>query len=159
MAEERDRDRGRRQAPVVWVLAVREAVDGPPFAELIVEVGAGLHADLAEAAVDSGFVVASGEPPGSSGVVEVGGGFMRRLVLVGGLRVWEPQAPLVLSPGWLAAAEERGGVLVMVVPPGTWPADVLTWPYLDREAVFARRLEDAWSAGLVLFGMTAVETR
>lgn len=101
---------------MVWALAVHEATQGPPFAEVILEVGAGLHGELMDAAVDSGFVLAAGEAPDTSGVVEVGGGLVERLVLVGGRLLWEPDTRVEASPGWLAAAQSRGAAVVILVP-------------------------------------------
>ncbi|MEU6239509.1 hypothetical protein ABZ885_41955, partial [Kitasatospora sp. NPDC047058] len=67
---------------MLWALEVRTAWLGPPFAELIVEVGAELHDRLTVDAVESGFVLAVGEPPATSAVLEVAGRRLARLVLV-----------------------------------------------------------------------------
>lgn len=53
---EAERSRQARSPPPA--LAALEVADGPPFAELIVEVGVEFHDRLVEAAVDSGFVPA-----------------------------------------------------------------------------------------------------
>ncbi|GHF88562.1 hypothetical protein GCM10018790_77490 [Kitasatospora xanthocidica] len=159
-------DDGGARGPVVWALAVREMRQGPPVAELIVEVGAGLHADLVGAAVDSGFTVAAGEPPETSGAVEVAGGRVRRLVLVGGRQGWEPGSPVEASPGWLAAAGQRGRAVVTILPPHTRPPVPGPVPgpaEQDAEAriearieEFTRRLEREQRAGRVLHGTVAV---
>ncbi|MET8630023.1 hypothetical protein ABZW30_40950 [Kitasatospora sp. NPDC004669] len=142
---------------MVWALAVREVAEGSRFAELIVEVGAELHADLVEAAVDSGFVLAAGEPPATSGVVEVGGGRVERLVLVGGREVWEPDTRVEVSPGWLAAALGRGVAVVVLVPPGTWPPGLIELEPEKRLDAFTRHLEQERTAGRVLHGMASVQ--
>ncbi|MGW2248580.1 hypothetical protein ACWCXH_00035 [Kitasatospora sp. NPDC001660] len=154
MADETEYGRGRM--PVVWALAVREVADGPPLAEVVVEVGVGLHADLMANAVDSGFVLAAGEPPATSGAVEVGGGRMERLVLVGGREVWEPDALVAASPTWLAAAEGRGAAVVILVPPGTWPPGLMELEPQARLDVFTRRLEQARAEGRVLHGLASL---
>jgi len=81
------------------VFVVREAVFGPPFAEALMEVGSPLYEELASDAVDSGFVVAVGEPPEVTAEVRVRRGALVGLVLVGGRRTWEPAVPAALSPG------------------------------------------------------------
>ncbi|WP_233289314.1 hypothetical protein [Kitasatospora sp. MBT63] len=75
------------------MFVVREAAFGPPFAEALLEVGSPLYEDLAEDAVDSGFVVAAGEPPATTAAVHVRGDALVRLTLVGGRRTWEPARP------------------------------------------------------------------
>ncbi|MGA5823496.1 hypothetical protein ACPC54_37235 [Kitasatospora sp. NPDC094028] len=152
-----ERDDGRAGAPVVWALAVREAAQGPPFAEMIVEVGEDLYTDLVEAAAESGFTLAAGQPPDTSGVIEVGGGQVRRLVLVGGRQVWEPDTRVETSPGWTAAARGRAVAVVIVVPPGTWPPGLIELEPAARLALFARRLEQGIAAGEVLHGMASVQ--
>lgn len=143
---------------MVWAFAVREAA-GALFAEAIVEVGARLHGELVADAVDSGFLLAAGEPPATTGVVEVGGQRFERLVLVGGRQVWEPASGVAVSPGWLSAAERRGGVVVIVVPPGTWPAGLMGLEPEERVAAFTRSLDAARAAGLLLHGMVGIESR
>lgn len=142
---------------MVWALGVREAAKGPPFAELIVEVGAELHAGLVGAAVDSGFVLAAGEPPETSGVVEVGDGRVERLVLVGGREVWEPDTRVEVSRGWLEAAQGRGVAVVILVPPGTWPPGLIELEPEERLDAFTRHLEQERTAGRVLHGMASVQ--
>ncbi|MFJ9612146.1 hypothetical protein ACIRS1_38015 [Kitasatospora sp. NPDC101176] len=137
-------------------MAVREAADGLPFAEVLVEVGPALHGELVEAAVDSGFVIAAGEPPDTTGLVEVGGGRVVRLVLVGGRSVWEPDARVEVSPGWLTAARGRGAALVVLVPPGTWPPGLIELEPEQRLAVFTEQLDRERAAGRVLHGMAPV---
>ncbi|MGW3042719.1 hypothetical protein ACWC9T_22365 [Kitasatospora sp. NPDC001159] len=141
---------------MVWALAVHEAAQGPPFAELIMEVGADLYTDLVEAAVDSGFTLAAGEPPDTSGAVEVGDGRLKRLVLVGGRQTWEPDTRVEASPGWLAAAEGRGAVVVILVPPDTWPPGLIELEPTVRLDVFTRRFEEELTAGRVLHGTVSV---
>ncbi|MEE1783501.1 hypothetical protein PUR71_11365 [Streptomyces sp. SP17BM10] len=155
MADETGYGWGR--TPVVWALAVREAADGPPLAEVVVEVGAGLHADLLANAVESGFVLAAGEPPATSGVVEVGGGRLERLVLVGGREVWEPDEVVAASPTWLAVAAGRGAAVVVLVPPGTWPPGLMDLDPEDRVDVFTQRLEEARTEGRVLHGLASLK--
>ncbi len=147
---------GAARGPVVWAMAVREAVQGPPIAELIVEVGANLHADLFEAAVDSGFTVAAGEPPATTGVIEVGGGRVERLLLVGGRQGWEPGSRVEVSPRWLAAAEGRGEAVVVVVPPPDWPLGPVDEDPGTRVDAFTRWVEDQRVAGRVLHGAVSV---
>ncbi|MFF1909522.1 hypothetical protein [Kitasatospora sp. NPDC058218] len=148
---------GPERAPMVWALAVRETADGPPFAEVIVEVGPALHGELVENLVDSGFTLAAGEPPDTTAVVEVRGPLLARLVLVGGRQVWEPASPVEASAGWVSAAEDRGRVIVLVVPPGTWPPGLMSLAPQGRIELFTRSLEEARAAGRVLHGTAAVD--
>ncbi|MFI8084520.1 hypothetical protein ACIF6L_27430 [Kitasatospora sp. NPDC086009] len=148
---------GPQRAPMVWALAIRETADGPPLAEVIVEVGAALHGELVENLVDSGFTLAAGDPPDTTGVLEVRGPLLARLVLVGGRQVWEPASPVEVSPGWESAAEERGRAVVLVVPPGTWPPGLMSLEPRERIEVFTRSLEEARVAGRVLHGTAAVD--
>ncbi|MFJ9448311.1 hypothetical protein ACIRRH_41845 [Kitasatospora sp. NPDC101235] len=148
---------GRSRAPMVWALAVHEAAQGPPFAELIVEVGADLYTDLVEAAVDSGFTLAVGEPADTSGAVEIGDGCVKRLVLVGGRQTWEPDTRVEASPGWLTAAEGRGTAVVILVPPDTWPPGLIELEPEERLDVFTRRFEQEQRAGRVLHGTVSVQ--
>ncbi|MEV6979144.1 hypothetical protein [Kitasatospora sp. NPDC093806] len=150
-------DDGER-VPMVWALAVREAADGPPFAEVIVEIGPRLYRDFAEAALDSGFVLAAGPVPATTAVVQVRGATLARLVLVGGRQVWEPASEVALSPGWRAAAEGRRGAVVLVVPPGTWPAGLMELDPGEGAATFTRSLEQARTAGHVLHGLATLDT-
>lgn len=143
---------------MVWAFVVRTAAFGPPFAEAVVEVGERLHGDLMADALDSGFVLAAGEPPRTTGTVEVGAGVLERLVLVGGRQVWEPSGAVGVSPGWRAAAEERGGVVVILVPPGTWPPGLMGLAPEERERAFTEALEEARTAGRVLHGLVALAT-
>ncbi|MEV7782877.1 hypothetical protein [Kitasatospora sp. NPDC088351] len=148
---------GAERAPMVWALAVHPAEVGPPFAEAIVEVGPQLYGDLVEDVVNSGFVLAAGDPPATTGTVEVGGDRLVRLVLVGGRQVWEPASPVLVSSGWLSAARGRAGVVVIVVPPGTWPAGLMDLPLQDRIDAFTRSLEEARAAGRLLHGLVGLE--
>ncbi|MFJ9846260.1 hypothetical protein ACIRYZ_38640 [Kitasatospora sp. NPDC101155] len=141
---------------MVWALVVREAAQGPPFAELIVEVGADLYTDLVEAALDSGFTLAAGAPPDTSGAVEVGEGRVKRLVLVGGRQMWEPDTRVETSPGWLAAAQGRSAAVVILVPPDTWPPGLIELAPEVRLDVFTRRFEQEQRAGRVLHGTVSV---
>ncbi|MFG3223755.1 hypothetical protein ACGF07_03070 [Kitasatospora sp. NPDC048194] len=154
MADETNDDRA--QAPMVWALAVREAAQGPPLAELIVEVGDDLYAEFVEAAVDSGFTLAAGEPSVTSGAVEVGEGRVRRLVLVGGREIWEPDTRVEASPGWLAAAEGRGAAVLILVPPRTWPPGLVELGPEERLEVFNRQFDREQRAGRVLHGIVSV---
>ncbi|MFD0278079.1 hypothetical protein ACFVHB_29810 [Kitasatospora sp. NPDC127111] len=137
-------------------MAVRTARQGQPFAELILEVGAQLHDRLMVDAVESGFVLAVGEPPVTSGVLEIAGRRLARLVLVGGRDAWVPASSPTVSSRWMSAAVGRGGAIVILVPPGTWPADVMTLPAPERVDVVAQRLERAREDGSALHGMVAV---
>ncbi|WP_395297955.1 hypothetical protein ACF9IK_34240 [Kitasatospora hibisci] len=152
-----DGDDGAARAPMVWALAVREATDGLPFAEVIVEVGPRLHGELLENVVDSGFLLAAGDPPETTAVVEVRGPLLARLVLVGGRQIWEPASPVVASPGWLAAAGERQAVAVIVVPPGTWPPGLMSLPPQERIDAFTRSLEEAREDGQALHGAARLD--
>ncbi|MEW1910158.1 hypothetical protein AB0442_17155 [Kitasatospora sp. NPDC085895] len=147
---------GRRAAPMVWALAVREGPDGRSAAEAIVEVGQDWYGELVADAMDSGFVLAAGDPPATTGVVEVREGWFERLVMVGGRGVWEPHPPVQASPVWLAAAAEPPGVLVLVVPPGTWPPGLMGLDPMQQAEAFGRSLEAARVRGLVLHGTAAV---
>ncbi|MER8185852.1 hypothetical protein [Kitasatospora sp. NPDC094015] len=143
-------------APVRWVFVVREAAFGPPFAEALLEVGPPLYEQLAGDAVDSGFVLAAGEPPATTAEVRLRAGALVGLVLVGGRRTWEPAEPAVLSPGWLAAADARGGVVMVLAPPATLPP---TDPRASAEtlkAAFSTALEAARERGRLLHGMAAL---
>ncbi|MQS15574.1 hypothetical protein F7Q99_25705 [Streptomyces kaniharaensis] len=145
------------QAPMVWAFVVRAAAAGPPFAEAVVEVGERLYGDLVADALDSGFALAVGEPPLVTGTVELGAGRFERMVLVGGRQVWEPGLAVEVSPAWRAAAEVRGGVVVVIVPPGTWPLGLMDLDSAERERAFGEALEEARTAGQVLHGMVALE--
>jgi hypothetical protein len=140
---------------MVWALTVRETEDGDVVAELIVEVDADHYRALAVDAWESGFVSSVGDAPVTTGVVEVRGGMVERLVLVGGRQVWEPHPALEASPGWLSAAAE-GGALVTVALPGTWPA-LADLPPDRRADAFESSLEEASEIGMVLHGVVAVE--
>ncbi|RKT09309.1 hypothetical protein BX285_6395 [Streptomyces sp. 1114.5] len=144
---------------MVWALAVHQVDQGRSFAELIVEVGSDLYPDLMEAALDSGFTLAAGEPPDTSGAVEVGEGRVKRLALVGGRQTWEPDTRVEASPGWLAAAEGRGTAVLILVPPDTWPPDLLELEPEERLDVFTRRFERELRAGRVLHGTVSVQRR
>ncbi|MFJ8622054.1 hypothetical protein ACIRD3_04335 [Kitasatospora sp. NPDC093550] len=137
-------------------MTVQEPAQGPPLAELIVEVGPDLHGALVEGAVDSGFTLAAGEPPATTATVAVGDGRVERLELVGGRELWEPDSRIEVSPGWLAAAEARGTAVVIIVPPGTWPPGLLELEPAARLDVFTRRLEEETAAGRVLHGTATV---
>ncbi|WP_431683223.1 hypothetical protein [Kitasatospora sp. KL5] len=103
----------------VWALTVQEQPPGPPVAEAFIEVGPRWHGELLEHALESGFLLAVGEAPQSTAVLEMRGALVERLVLVGGRQVWEPVPRPAASPEWRTAARERGEVLVVVLPPGT----------------------------------------
>ncbi|MFF2659070.1 hypothetical protein ACFVUH_17090 [Kitasatospora sp. NPDC058032] len=142
-------------APMVWALAVRATAAGPPYAELIVEIGPRLYEEFVESAVDSGFVLAAGEPPATTAVVGLRGRVLSRLVLVGGRQLWEPSSEVHASPGWVAAAEGRAVVVVLLVPPGTWPPDLMDLTPEQGAEVLGRSLEAARTAGAVLHGTAA----
>ncbi|MER7708078.1 hypothetical protein ABTX81_34970 [Kitasatospora sp. NPDC097605] len=142
-------------APMVWALAVRATAAGPPFAELIVEIGPRLYGEFVESAVDSGFVLAAGEPPATTAVVGLRGDVLSRLVLVGGRQLWEPASEVRASPGWVAAAAGRALVVVLVVPPGTWPPDLMELDPAQGADVLGRSLEAARTSGAVLHGTAA----
>ncbi|MFJ7250327.1 hypothetical protein ACIQWA_37610 [Kitasatospora sp. NPDC098652] len=163
MEDDKDGENGERaRAPMVWALAVREVAQGPPFAELIVEVGPDLYPELVEAALDSGFTLAAGEPPDTSAVVEVDDGRVKRLALVGGRQNWEPDTRVETSPAWLSAAEDRGAAegrgaaVVILVPPDTWPPGLIELGPVGLD-VFAQRLEQERRAGHVLHGTASVQ--
>ncbi|MFF2353421.1 hypothetical protein ACFVVL_26990 [Kitasatospora sp. NPDC058115] len=143
---------GGGTAPMVWALAVRATEAGPPFAELIVEIGPRLYGEFVESAVDSGFVLAAGEPPATTAVIGLRGAVLSRLVLVGGRQLWEPASEVRASPGWVAAAEGRGAVVVLVVPPGTWPPDLMDLDAERGAEALGRSLEAARTSGAVLHG-------
>ncbi|MER8188184.1 hypothetical protein [Kitasatospora sp. NPDC094015] len=140
-------------APVRWVFVVCEAVFGPPFAEAVLEVGTPLFEGLAADVVDTGFVVAAGEPPVTTAAVRVRGGALVGLVLVGGRRTWEPAEPAALSPGWLAAAGSRGGVVVVLAAPGTLPDPEQVATAEATKVAFSAALGEARAAGRLLHGM------
>ncbi|MEU9047349.1 MULTISPECIES: hypothetical protein [unclassified Kitasatospora] len=86
---------------------VQGPAQGPPLAELIVEVGPALHGALVEGAVGSGFTLAAGEPPDTTATIAVGAGRVQRLELVGGRDLWEPDSRIDVSPDWRASAVSR----------------------------------------------------
>ncbi|WP_431683545.1 hypothetical protein [Kitasatospora sp. KL5] len=149
---------GGEPEPMVWALVVREREDGETAAEVIVEVTRDRHADLVGDAVDSGFVLAAGNAPDTTAVVELHEGLVERLVLVGGRQAWEPQPQPVASGTWRAAAEHRGRVLVVIVPPGTWPTGTPGPAGQERMETFAAALEDARAQGAALHGTAALRT-
>ncbi|GAA0704897.1 hypothetical protein GCM10010193_69900 [Kitasatospora atroaurantiaca] len=133
-----------------WAFVVRESATEVPFAEAIAEVDPSLHTQLRDDARDSGFTRAAGEPPPASAALHVHAGHLLKLVLVGGLQVWELDPPAPLSPGWLAAARVRDSAVVVIVPPGTWPPDLPDMAPAARVEAFTDRLEKAREAGHVL---------
>ncbi|MET9402794.1 hypothetical protein [Kitasatospora sp. NPDC002965] len=149
---------GAGPAPMVWALAVHESAAGVPFAEVIVEIGPHLYGEFVESVVDSGFVLAAGEPPATTAVMEVRGSLLTRLVLIGGRQVWEPASEVRASPGWVSAAEGRGRVIVILVPPGTWPPDLMELGTEEGIGVFTRRLDEARAAGLLLHGAVRLDS-
>ncbi|MFB6892048.1 hypothetical protein ACFCX4_22375 [Kitasatospora sp. NPDC056327] len=144
-------------APMVWALAVRLVALGPPLAELIVEIAPRLYGDFAENALDSGFVLAAGDPPATTAVVGVRDSALTRLVLVGGRQSWEPGSEVRASPGWLAAADGRNAVAVLLVPPGTWPPDLMDLDPVEGTEALTRSLESARVTGAVLHGLAGYE--
>ncbi|GAA0703088.1 hypothetical protein GCM10010193_67410 [Kitasatospora atroaurantiaca] len=143
---------------MVWALVVREEDEGSPFAEAIVEVGPALFDSLIEDATDSGFALAAGEPPDTTASLQVRDDQLLRMLFVGGRLVWEPTSPVQVSPSWLSAARARQGVVVVIVPPGTWPPGLMDMPPQDRSTAFTDSLQAARAAGLAMHGMTAVDT-
>ncbi|SOB80751.1 hypothetical protein [Streptomyces sp. 1331.2] len=146
----------RSRAPIQWASALREAAEGAPFAELIVEVGTEFHPVLAEAVVDSGFGPSSEWPPDTSAAVEVADGLVRSLRFSDGRGGWEPHWRAEVTPDWLAAAEARSAVVVVLVPPGTWPPGLAQLEPGVRREEFARGLAEARSGGRVLHGMASL---
>ncbi|MFE6871367.1 hypothetical protein ACFVFS_33030 [Kitasatospora sp. NPDC057692] len=144
---------GDGPAPMVWALAVRVVALGPPYAELIVELGPGLYEAFAENVLDSGFVLAAGDPPATTAVVEAGEDVLIRLVLVGGRQAWEPASEVRTSTGWQEAARGRNAVVVLVVPPGTWPPYLMDLDPREGAVALTRSLESARAAGEVLHGL------
>jgi hypothetical protein len=140
----------------MWALGVLEPPGGLPYAQLIVEVGAEVHASLVEAAGESGFVPITGEFPEADAAVEVVDGLVERLLLAGGRCGWEPGERAEVTPGWLAAAERRGTVLINLVPPGTWSRSLLDLEPEERRAAFALALDRARVGDGVLHGLAAL---
>jgi hypothetical protein len=64
--------------------------------------------------------------------------------------VWEMAQPARLSPRWLAAASARERVVVVIVPPGTWPSNLPSLAPAARADAFTARLRKALAAGQVL---------
>jgi hypothetical protein len=137
---------------MVWAFVVREAAEGPPFAEAIVEIDPALHALFVADVLDSGFTIAAGEPPETSAAVHVHGDRLTRLFLIGDRQVWEPARLVEVSPGWLSAAEARHGIVLIVVPPGTWPTGLVEMTPEVRDDIFRTCLAEARDAGLALCG-------
>ncbi|MGW2378408.1 MULTISPECIES: hypothetical protein [Kitasatospora] len=148
----------RGQVPTGWALGVLEPPEGPPYAQLIVEIVAEFHAELVEAAIDSGFVPSTDEPPETSGAVDVGDGLVvKRLLLDGGRCGWGPGWRVEARPDWLAAAEGRGSVLVSIVPPDTSPPGLPEMEPEAHRATFARGLAQARAEGRVLHGLAELQ--
>ncbi|MFF2147004.1 hypothetical protein [Kitasatospora sp. NPDC058190] len=122
------------------------------MAEAIVEFATDWYPVFVADALDSGLALAAGQPPPTTAVVYLQGSQLTKLVLVGGREVWEPSSPVEITAGWLSAAEARGAIVLIVVPPGTWPTDLLELPPHVRDDVFTAALEDAYEAGQVLHG-------
>ncbi|WP_159401104.1 hypothetical protein [Streptomyces sp. NRRL B-24484] len=144
------------EGPVLWALVVRETDDGTLVAEIVVEVDEGHWGGLATDAWESGFV-AVGRPPATTGTVQVRGGRFVRLVLIGGREAWEPDPVMDAPAAWLEAAAEAGGVLVTVVPPGTWPTGLADVAPGRRAQEFADRLDEARAGGAALQGVADVD--
>ncbi|GAA2740220.1 MULTISPECIES: hypothetical protein [Kitasatospora] len=129
-----------------------ETEEEPLFAEAIVEFDSERYPEFVADAMDSGLVLALGDPPATTAVVHVRGHRLTRLVLIGGRQVWEPTSPVELTDRWLEAAVADGEILLTVVPPGTWPAGMLELPPDARDRLFAAALQDAHESGLTLHG-------
>ncbi|MFB7668749.1 hypothetical protein ACFC1R_33320 [Kitasatospora sp. NPDC056138] len=150
----------RRPTPVLWAFVVRESPSqSPPVAEAVVEIGAAQYGQLLEDAMASGFVLAAGEPPPTTAEVHVRAGLLTELSLVGGHRVWEPAPPAPVSPEWLSAARTRTKVVVIVVPPGTWPPVLPGTASADLADAFTANLQEARANGLVQHGTARLVTR
>lgn len=59
---------------------------------------------------------------------------------------------MLASPGWLTAAAGRRAVVVLVVPPGTWPPGLMDLDPAAGAMLLTRSLESARAAGAVLHG-------
>ncbi|MGF1426618.1 hypothetical protein [Kitasatospora sp. LaBMicrA B282] len=136
--------------------AVRVPRTGPAFAELVLEVGARQHADLVPDLLDSGFETAIGTPPATTASVQVVDGRVAEVVLLGGRRLLAFTS-FGASARWLAAARGRAAVVVIVVPPGTWPP--ATGPDPSQAAQVTAACEAARAAGRVLHGVARLTER
>ncbi|GAA2269271.1 hypothetical protein GCM10010430_63430 [Kitasatospora cystarginea] len=145
---------------MLWAFVVRESTPGtPPSAEAIVEIGPAQYPQLLEDAMASGFTMAVGEPPLTTAEIHVRDGLLTELSLVGGHRVWEPAPPAPVSPEWVSAAVGRAGVLVILVPPGTWPEDARDLGPVDLAEAFTANLREARADGLVQHGAAQLVLR
>ncbi|GAA1259162.1 hypothetical protein GCM10009665_56600 [Kitasatospora nipponensis] len=157
MAEEA----GREPVAVLWAFVVREAPQGPPIAEMFVEIEERRYAELLEDALVSGFALATGEPPPTSAAVLVREGRLAELALAGGHRGWATAQPPSLSGEWLAAAADRRLVVVVLLPPGTM-ARAAEPPAPDHAAsgvaadAFMSAVEAARSVGRLFHGTARV---
>jgi hypothetical protein len=115
MAEES----GREPVAVLWAFVVRESTQGSPFAVAFVEIDERRYGELLEDALVSGFALATGDSPPTTGAVLVREEQLVELALVGGHRGWATADPPSLAAGWLAAAADRQLVEVVLLPPGT----------------------------------------
>lgn len=146
--------------PLLWAFVIREsAPQSPPVAEAILEIGPSQHAQLLEDAMASGFTLAAGDPPPTTAEVHVHHGLLTELSLVGGHRVWQPAPPAPLSPEWLSAAQTRDSVVVIIVPPGTWPQSLPDTAPADLADVFTTNLQEARTNGLVQHGTARLIAR
>lgn len=81
---------------------------------------------------------------------------MTRLVLADGRHGLEPNWRVEVTPDWLAAAEDRGAVLVDLVLPGTWPPGLVGMEPEVRRDTFTRGLDQTGAGGRVLHGPASV---
>ncbi|MFD9124808.1 hypothetical protein [Kitasatospora sp. NPDC059571] len=142
----------------VWALTVDEDSPGAPVAEVYVEVGRRWHGDLLADAIDSGFHLAVGEPPDSTGLLLTSGAEIERL-LVGGRRSWEPLPHPLASPQWWAAARSAGHVLVTLVPPGTWQGGPVATGADEEPGEHPRGVATACGTAVVLHGTARLAVR
>ncbi|GAA4832324.1 hypothetical protein [Kitasatospora terrestris] len=145
---------GAEPEAMVWALVVHASADEdePLYAEAIIEFDTARYPVVVTDALDSGLALAVGEPPPTTAAVHVDGHLLTRIDLVGGRQVWEPDSPLELSEQWLSAAEADGGIVLTVVPPGTWPQGLAGLVPEALDGMLETVLEDAQERGPVLHG-------
>ncbi|MGK4579500.1 hypothetical protein [Kitasatospora sp. HPMI-4] len=150
----------RGPTPVLWAFVIRESsLGGPPTAEAVVEIGSSQYGQLLEDAMASGFTIAIDEPPPTTTEVHVRDGFLTELSMVGGHRLWEPAPPAPVSPEWLSAAEARDSVVIILVPPGTWPETTPGLAPDELAEAFTANLRDARADGMVQHGLARLIVR
>lgn len=136
--------------------ALREAAEGVPFAEAVVEVDADSYPVLLSQAQESGFVLATGEPPMTTAEVQVRSGLFTSLSMVGERQVWEMAPPAPVASAWTDAASLHGAAVVSILAPGTWPTDLADLSPEEAAARFSRRLDKARETGRMLHGAARV---